>query len=426
MADKPTGPVKPPTLDLTARKPAPDIEKKENPAAPSEPAPAQKPAAETKPAAAAAAPRDAPKNMSGPQKPSVAANPAPPPPLLALAATGLGGALAGLAAAYGLAIAGHWPQAGGVSQDAFSALEIRMGRAENRLELNTANLSGLEERVGAVEAAPVPQLPSDLLTPDALAPLEERVLSLDERIEAVATGIPADQSSAFSEEIARLGGALAEIESRLDQPDDVVDALSTSLETLSSRLQALESMAAAQADIDAMRAERDRFARLPAATAALETAVTAGQPFGAELAAVETLVPELGITNAVRTIAANGVKPTREIARNFRALVPALLAARPQDPQAGWLDTFLAQAQSAIALRPIEGEEDTPEVAVGRIERALDNDDAAAARALILDLPEPMQAVAAPVRTDLDAVIAARALVSDIRALAPAAEEAAR
>src|SRR5690606_15913382 len=130
--------------------------------------------------------------------------------------------------------------------------------------------------------------------------------------------------------------------------------LGADLATLAGRIQALEAQAAQQADIEAMRAERDRFALLPAATAALETAIASGQPFSAELAALETLLPELGLTNSARAIAANGVKPIREIASQFRALIPALLAARPQDPDAGWLDNLLGQAQSAIALRPVD------------------------------------------------------------------------
>src|SRR5690606_27814693 len=114
------------------------------------------------------------------------------------------------------------------------------------------------------------------------------------------------------------------------------------------------------------------------------------------------------------------VRPPREISREFRALIPALLAARPENPDANWFDTIIDQAQSAIALRPVDDGSETPEAVIGRIESALEIGEMGTARALILALPEPMRAIAAPVQADLDAVIAAGAIIADIHALAPA------
>lgn len=399
MADKPTGPVKPPTLDLTARKTGPDPKKTEKPAGTAD-KPEPKPAAPEKPAVPPkGTATDAPKPQTA--KPQ----PVPTPPIGALAATGIGGAVLGLAAAYGLAAAGLWPTAGVPSSDALAALETRMARAENTLELSSRDLSQLDTRLGTIESAPAPEipaLPDDLVTG---ADFDARIAALGRQIEAVATGMPADESAELAGEIDRLGTGLA---------------------ALSTRLETLEAQAANQASLDAMRAERDRFASLPGATAALQAAIASGQPFGAELAAIEALVPELGLSNPARAIAANGVPPLRETAHAFRTLIPDLLAARPQNPEAGWLDTLMGQAESVLALRPVDADADTPEAIVGRIETALENGDAATARALLFDLPAPMQAVAAPIRTNLDAAITADALVADIRALAPQAGEAAQ
>lgn len=406
MADKPTGPVKPPTLDLKARSSGPEKagDKPASATAADKPAPGT--AAPGKPDAPASPPppsggaaKDAPEPQPGKPEPA----PSVPPALLA--ATGVGGAILGVAAAYGLAATGFWPQTNPQSQDALAALETRIARAENTLEAATNDLSGLGTRIGTIENAPAPEipaLPDDLVTE---AGLDTRLEALGRQIEAVAAGMPADQSGELAGEIERLGRGL--------------ETFGTELETLSARADTLEAQAANQASLDALRAERDRFAQLPAATAALEAAIHSGQPFGAELAAIEALVPELGLSNPVRAIAANGVTPMRETARAFRALIPDLLAARPQDPQAGWLDTLMGQAESVLALRPVDGDGDTPEAVIGRIETALDNGDAPAARALLLDLPAPMQAIAAPVRAELDATIAADALVADIRTLGP-------
>lgn len=409
MADKPTGPVKPPTLDLKARSSGPEKagEKPASTAAADKPAP--KPAAPGKPDALASptppsgGAKDAPQTQAG--KPE----PAAPMPLALLTATGVGGAILGVAAAYGLAASGFWPQAGTPSSETLAALETRIARAENALEAVTNDISGLGTRIGSIENAPppeIPALPDDLVTQGGL---DTRLEALGRQIEAVAAGMPADQSGELAGEIERLGRGL--------------ETFGTELETLSARADTLEAQAANQAGLDALRAERDRFAQLPGATAALEAAILSGQPFGAELAAIEALVPELGLSNPVRAIAANGVTPMRETVRAFRALIPDLLAARPQDPQAGWLDTLMGQAESVLALRPVDGDGDTPEAVIGRIETALDNGDAPAARALLLDLPAPMQAIAAPVRAQLDAMIAADALVADIRALGPRSGE---
>lgn len=346
-----------------------------------------------------------------------------PQPVLPLVATAAGGAALGLAAAYGLALAGLWPSA----PSGLDAIETRLARAESALEASASGLAGLDGRIGQLETAPapdIPVLPDDLLTADALVEVTERLNALDIRMDAVAAGMPGDESELLAAEIARLGTSLAEIETRIDQPDGAVQSLSADLSALSSRLETLEAQAANQATLDTMRAERDRFASLPAATAALSGAITAGRPFAAELATIESLLPEFGVANPIRALAASGVKPMGTIADDFRTLIPALLAARPEIAGAGWLDTILGQAQSALALRRIDDDADTPEAMIGRIETALEAGDAAQARALILALPEPMQAVAAPIRSDLDAAIAAQALVNDILALAPESPEA--
>src|SRR5690554_4532849 len=123
MADKPTGPVKPPTLDLKARSSGPEKagEKPASTAAADKPAP--KPAAPGKPDALASptppsgGAKDAPQTQAG--KPE----PAAPMPLALLTATGVGGAILGVAAAYGLAASGFWPQAGTPSSETLAALE---------------------------------------------------------------------------------------------------------------------------------------------------------------------------------------------------------------------------------------------------------------------------------------------------------------
>ncbi len=436
MADKPTGPVKPPTLDLEARKTGAGEGKPEPGAAkegatgpdvssdkkPQTTAGAGKP--EAKPSPAKETPASAPKpSASGSTPAEKTKYSSRPAPLMPLIATGLGGAALGLAAAYGLALAGLWPQDGTAPDaDRLATLETRMARAENAIEATSASLTEAASRLEAVENTAPAALPDDLPDAQAIAALEARIDELGARIEGVAAGASGEGAASIGEDIAQLDERLAALESREAQPDAQVQALSAELAEITGRLESLEIAAANADELDALRAERDRFAQLPAATGALESAIAAGEPFAAQLATIESLLPELGITNAARTIAAGGITPLDQIASQYRGLIPQLLAARPQDPQAGWLETLVGQAQSAIALRPVDDGADTPEAMVGRIETALESGNPQEARRLILALPEQMQQIAQPVRAELDALLAAQALLADIRAMAPSTQ----
>src|SRR5690606_16723697 len=108
-------------------------------------------------------------------------------------------------------------------------LETRIARTENTLELRSSAIAALDDRIGALESAGVaetPQLPDNLLTEEALAPLQSRIDALGLQIDAVATGMPADEAAELTGEISRLGTGLADIETRLNQPDGEINALS--------------------------------------------------------------------------------------------------------------------------------------------------------------------------------------------------------
>src|SRR5690606_31060425 len=105
---------------------------------------------------------------------------------------------------------------------------------------------------------------------------------------------------------------------------------------------------------------------------ALETAIATGNPFASQLAALETLLPTLTVSGDARA-AASGVTPPADLLAQLRADIPKILAARPQDDNAGWAETLLGQAASTLALRPTDG--DSPEGLVGRTEAALASGD---------------------------------------------------
>lgn len=430
MVDKKTGPVKPPVIDMTARESAPKDEAR--PATVSTQAEA-KPAEEPKPA---------PEKAKAPEKPQPAkpAAPAPKPeaaataPLWPLAATGLGGAVLGLGMAYGLASLNLWPQqTPAIAPSALTALEQRLSRSENARELGAAAVTALGQRLDGAEAELTDLatgldarletlLPQDTVSRQELADLAGQLTALSHAIDALQAGASSEDAARIGSDLAALSASLADIDARLAPLSTQIADLTTGNAEAEARLAELEVRIADQPQVEEIRAERDRLARIPAAIGALEAGVSAGTPFAPALAALEELLPTLEVPQAARLAAATGVKPVNTLLAEYRALLPALLAARPADPNAGWFETLVDQARSAVALRPTgEVEGDTPDALLATAEAALERGDAATALSTLAALPPPMRAVAEPVLAGLGARFAADDLLDQARALAFAA-----
>lgn len=372
-----SGPVKPPVLDLKAR----DAGKVE--------AEAPKPT----PTTPATAPKDAA------NKPGAAKTPAQ---VESTGGFGIGAALAGgllgLAAAYGLAYLGYWPSAPVPAVQADPRL-AQFGSAIPELQTVTqttqSELAALNQRVAGLEktgGSPLASAPAgDLGTIQAdIAALTARVDKLGAAPDnAVA---PAD-IDALKTTIAGLDAQLVELGARVGTNEAAVRTMETSVSATSAAL------AQQPADVGAVL-------QLPLILSGFEAAFATGRPYETELAALRAAALDVEVPTDIANGAATGLVRPDVIAAKFQAVLPAMLAGRPANPEAGWQDGALDWLRSAIALRPTgELPGDTPEAVASRLEGAIARRDFATAETLMTALPEPMQAAAG----DVPALIHAQA-----------------
>ena len=418
MANNRSGPVRPPTLDLEARRKETQADATTPPESeadaperdtldPGEPLPGEDLPRETV---------ETPEPESS-EKTARPANPVPQPPQRPRGSRAgrrallvLGGGILGLALAYGLAALGYWP--GGTNLGPY---ESRLAALEARAPepvpegVSPEALAAVEDRVAALESAPAPDANTE--TEATLAMLAEQVDALEARLAALVAAGP-EVDSETVDALAGLSRGLEAAQSGLADLTAQVDALDQDLD---QRIGPLEAALAEQPTVEEIAADRDRFAQWPPALAALRGSVAAGAPFATELAAVRALAPDLQVPQDVVAASGQGVDDLATLNQRFAARIPDMLRARPENPDAPWVQQLLDQAGAALALRPagdIEGEGSEAELA--RAEAALEAGDLEGALAALSRLPEPMQAAAG----DLPQAIARRAQVEAFLAVA--------
>ena len=368
-AETKSGPVKPPVLDLKAR----ETGKTE--------AEAPKPA----PAAPPMGSKDAA------SKPSVKA----PAQAEATGGFGIGGALVGgllgLAAAYGLAYLGYWPSAPVPAVQADPRL-AQFGSAIPELRTVTqttqSELGALNQRVAGLEkagGAPVASAPAG-----DLGAIQADVAALTARVDGLGTALdnavaPAD-IEALKSAIAGFDAQLAELGARVGTNEAAVRTVESSVSATSAAL------AEQPADVGAVL-------QLPLILSGFESAFATGRPYETELAALRAAALNVEVPTDIANGAATGLTRPDIIEAKFQAVLPAMLAGRPANPEAGWQDGAVDWLRSAIALRPTgELPGDEPEAVASRLEGAIARRDFATAETLMAALPEPMRMAAGDVR----------------------------
>lgn len=428
MVDKKSGSVRPPVIDAKARETGQEKsagpEKEASPATPLPPVNApevstdgtEKSAGETSAGKTELAPDSEPVSSdAGKATPETPAQPAPlardMPKIYLFTATAVGGALLGLVLAYGLALAGWWPQPGqSADRGRIETLETRIAEVESSMQQQDPDIPALANRVEDFEItitdrmAALDEQISALgeMEPEGLAELQQRLSTLSLRLDAVAAGASATDAEAISDEMTALR--------------DRLDALSLAAEQTDDRLATLETISAAQPELETLRAEQERALQLSPALVSFEAELAAGRPFAIPLATLEGLLPALDVPDRVRTASATGLQSEGQILAGYRNALPDLLAARPRDPDANWLDSLLGDAQSALALRPAgEIDGDHPDALIARGEAGLERGDFAMALAAFNAMPAPMQEVIASIIATLEVRLAAENVLDEAR-----------
>jgi len=384
--DSKTGPIRPPVLDLKAReagKPEGESAKAETPMPPEFKEPASKPAA---------------------PKPSA---PTPPEREFAIGAALVGGVI-GLAAAYGLAYLGYWPSAPAFTAPADPRLaQFSTAIPELRTVTQTtqSELSALNARVAGLEKAGTTSVAT---APGAdLSGVQSDIAALSARIDGLGT---APDNAVAPADIDALKTDIAGFTARLDELGARVGTTEAGMRTLETSVsQTSAALAEQPADVGAVL-------QLPLVLSGFESAFATGRPYETELAALRAAVPAANIPTDIANSAATGLARPDVIASRFAAVLPAMLAGRPANPDAGWQDGALDWLRSAIALRPTgELPGDEPEAVVSRLEAAIARRDYAAAQTLMTSLPQPMQAAAGDVPTLIHAQAEAATFLDALR-----------
>lgn len=395
MADRSTGPVKPPVIDLTARNA--NARPEERPAAAETPPPGTR--------------------ERNPVVEPAAAN----WPLLGGVA--VGGAVLGTVLTYLLANALPLPTRGPDFQPQLTAQEQKIDalsgtmtslqenatRTQVSLDATIAQLdSGLaavNKSIADVQASiPEPAMPVDL------TPIEAELRTLQAQLDAIAAGASGADAGAIAESIASIETGISSLTARLNGVDSTVASLRTDLDAARQSLsQHIDS---------ALPNEVGPALKLPLILSGLEGAFAAGKPFQMELDSLQTVLPDFVVPATLSAAAPTGlIRPDTLYAR-FQTALPEILAARDTTGQ-DWTQNAVDWAKSLLALRPAEEiEGDSPEAIVSRLEGAMERRDFAAALALVDTLPQAMRDEAALVSADIRVHAEADKLVADLRARA--------
>ncbi|WP_423065911.1 COG4223 family protein [Devosia sp. CN2-171] len=429
MAQRKSGPVKPPVIDLKAREAEPAASTTEARAEEAVTEAAQEAAAEVSEAAPAEEPARTPPPLPRPQ-----ARLAMPWSAISIAA--VGGALLGAGLVYAL---GNWlPLPNKVPVIADPA--IRLDAQDASLGTIDGRLVALEEQTRRTQVsldATIAQLDAGLnevrrqiaVLPEAapatdLAPIEAQLESLSDRVTAIGAGASSADATALAQTITTIEAGIAELRTEVTDNEGKVTAIEGSIAALQSDVAALKS-ALSTANQGSGTADIGPAVRLPLVVSGLESAAINGRPYAAELDSLRVLLPDLAIPPEIAASAEAGLPRADTVAARFSAAVPDILAGRSATGTGDIGADALEWMKGLLALRPsgeIAG--DTPEAIVSQLEAAVGRRDFATAAQLLGALPPAMQAGAGTAGADIVKLATADKFLTDLRAraLAPSAE----
>jgi len=455
MAERKSGPVRPPVIDLTAKPATRPRTGAADPVTPEpvtpDPVTVGEPVvvaeAVAAPAAEAARVETKPVETPSPSADSASEAPRPPPtprpqarlsmPWSAITIATIAGAVLGTILTYlavnlialpdGRPVVAD-PSARLAAQDqAIADLTARLAAAEAATSTArtsagqaaaavTADLEALRQQVAAMPAP----------TTIDIAPLEAQVASLEDRIAAIGAGASGADATALADTISGLESGIGELRATLDALTQRAATTEQSVATLRGEVDATRSAVAAQTSMIGS-SDIGPAVRLPLMVSGIESAFANGRPYTAELAGLTTLLPDLAVPDTVSAAAPAGLPRPDAVAAAFTEGVPTILAGRTAQGSGDLTQDAIEWAKGLLALRPVEETEGTtPEAIVSRLEAAIGRRDFAGATTLLDELPGPMQAAAGTIATDIRTLAAADGFIATLRSTAleqPVAEQ---
>jgi hypothetical protein len=398
MADRSTGPVKPPVIDLTARNA--NARPEERPAAAETPPPGTR------------------------QRPSRLDLGNASWPLLGGVA--VGGAVLGTILTYLLASVLPLPTRGPDIPD----LQPELAAQGDKIDALSATLSGLQQSTTRTQVsldATIAQLDAGLAAvnqsiadvaasipeptpPVDLGPIESQIRTLKAQVDAIAAGASGADAGAIAASIASLETGISSLTTRLNGVASTVASLRSDLDAARQVL--------SQHIASALPNEVGPALKLPLILSGLESAFATGRSFQEELDALAVVVPDFVVPASLSASAGSGlIRPDALYAR-FETALPEILGARDTTDQ-DWTQSAIDWAKALLALRPAEEiEGDSPEAIVSRLEGAMERRDYASALALLDALPQAMRDEAVLIAADIRVHAEAAKLIADLRARA--------
>ncbi len=472
MATRKSGPVKPPVLDLSAKKTGP------------KPAPVKTAPAKTAPAKTAGKPSGETTTSgktSTPASPDAAApssshrlKPLFGWPLLAGA---LAGGVLGVVLTLAVLASGILQPWLFTAQEAqFAALDDRVGINREQITEGLVGYAALDEKVSGLDAQvsgfnqtlerqairfqaqlddlssryrglsetvaglqELTDLPAPADTGFDPGPLESQIGLLNARIDAMAAGASTPDASKLASDLAVMRDQLAaqsekltELADRLETIAGPVAALGASLDSNSqaldqNKLQIAENsrlagelatkIAELPASINSQGLAPDAL-QLPLALMGMETALQRGRPFALELASLKSLLPGLAVDENLFAVAQTALLRPDQLVDGFERQFPAVLGARPAKPDAGWQQVLWDRLVALVALRPTtEADLTGIDAIVVGVENAVNRRDFAAAAAAIAQLPAPMRAELGELSQAIADMGAAQTLLEEARTI---------
>jgi len=313
--------------------------------------------------------------------------------------------------------------------------QVQLDDINRQLDDFSSQYRGLSETVAGLQA--LTDLPAPADTGFDPGPLESQIALLDARIDGIAAGASTQDAQKLASDLAGMGNRLAnqgqklaELAGRLETIAGPVAALGATLDgnsqaVVQNKLQIAENsrlvseLAAQIADLPAAinsRGLAPGALQLPLALMGMETALERGRPFALELASLKSLLPDLAVEENLLAVAQSGLLRPDQLVDGFEKRFPAVLGARPADPDAGWQQALWERVMALVALRPSSeaGLTGIDAVIVGA-ENAVKRRDFAAAAAAIAQLPAPMRAELGELSQSIADMGAAQSLLARAR-----------